>query len=387
MSPARSTTLAEDGDLLVGRRGQAGLPEARDRRPRRSRRPAAARAPGPSCRTTSSTAPTRSAGADPSRRRRSRRGARRRGGAHHEGRADALDAAGRAALRRRTRRRAGTSRACSRAAEPDRPAQPGRRRVPVIVADRRPARQAQRDGPGRCRRARIGARSYVRAVVNAADTFATIGQAPSDARARLLHRSPHRLERGLGRAVRVDEPGLPAGPAGLVVGVEEEHAGDVRLAVGELDRAPVRGRLRGLGDRPRRRGLDAAVELALVRRDRRLDPELVVEDRHPRADLRGAVEGLAEQPDEHVLVDQPEMVGVGGQRVDGDARVERVGMEREAVHDRQRRGRSRGTPRRARGGSGWGRSCRGRCCGLSTPRGASAPPQTRTSGAAALSAS
>ena len=72
--------------------------------------------------------------------------------------------------------------------------------------------------------------------------------------------------------------------------------------------------------------------------------------------------------------------------VDGDARVERVGMEREPSMT----GRVRPLARYATPSSRMKRV--GECVsrpvfGLSTPRGASAPPQTRTSGAAAFSAS
>src|SRR5678816_989871 len=89
----------------------------------------------------------------------------------------------------------------------------------------------------------------------------------------------HRPEARLWRSVRVVDAGLPARERRLVLRVEEENPLDGRLAEGEPQPEVVRRRLPALVDRLRRGRLVPRVEAPLALRDRRLDPELVVEDR------------------------------------------------------------------------------------------------------------
>ena len=153
---------------------------------------------------------------------------------------------------------------------------------------------------------------------------------------RLLGCRPDRGEARLRRVVDVVQTRLPGREIGLVADVEEEEPDHVRLARGELQRDPVVGRLRPLGDgvdRRRRRGI--RVELQLPRPDRRLDAELVVQDRQPAAALPGVVERLRQEPDELVVVvdrDHARRARVLERR--GDPRLLHVRMEGEDVHDR-----------------------------------------------------
>ena len=154
------------------------------------------------------------------------------------------------------------------------------------------------------------------------------------AAARALERVAHRAEARLRRPVRVVDARLPAEARMLVLRVEEQHADDVRLAEGEPEPTLVVGRLLRLRDRQRRRRLRARVVLQLALRDLRLDPELVVQDRQRRARLRRAVERLAEQPHELVVVGEADRRDVRMPHVGRLRRVVRIRVEREPVHHR-----------------------------------------------------
>ena len=111
--------------------------------------------------------------------------------------------------------------------------------------------------------------------------------------------------------------------AGLAVGrvlvgrVEEEDAGDVRLAVRHPHRLRVVTACVGSST-----GRVVAGSVPLYSDAfsgvRRLDPVLVVEDRQRRPRLGGAVEGLAEQPDELPVVGETEWSVSEGARSTGD---------------------------------------------------------------------
>ena len=168
--------------------------------------------------------------------------------------------------------------------------------------------------------------------------------------------------------------------------VEEQDAGDVRLAEGDLEARAGSTRPASSRRRASWRRLGAGVARRLPGRDHRLDPELVVEDRERSSRAAPCRRTPREQRHELVVV---------GERDGGDVRVREVGrldrvvrirVMREAVHDRRR------APAGAVGDAERLRKAVGELVGRlpsgrSEPRGASAPPQTRTCGSTALTAS
>ena len=110
--------------------------------------------------------------------------------------------------------------------------------------------------------------------------------------------------------------------------MEEEQPAQRGLAERDLHRLPVVGRLSGLVDRLRHRGLRAGVERLLRRRYLRLDSELVEVDRQSRAGLRGPVERLTEERHELRVVRERDRRRVRVHTDDrSDARVVLVGVQ------------------------------------------------------------
>src|SRR6266566_7315115 len=105
---------------------------------------------------------------------------------------------------------------------------------------------------------------------------------------------PDRGQARLRRVVGVEEPRLPAVEVGLVADVEEQQAGDGRLAIRELYRLLVVGGLHRLRHRVgRARDAEVRVGAELAGGDPGLDAVLAVEDRQRGAALRRAAKRVA----------------------------------------------------------------------------------------------